>query len=121
MEAAEWSSFVVLSVILLVTLIVVLTRHAVPATTRAFHIALTPFMVMDAFTKGLLAATYRAETDIVLGLRIEWVRIVTNYSEIAWLSILLFYSYWHFVVRGRRQPQPRAGAETTGERRRGEA
>ncbi len=85
--------FVVLAVVYIFVYLAIVARHAIPRAPVAFHFALTAPMFLGIGLLFTIAALVETGAD---------AKTVVNHmtgfvwTEIAWLSVLLFYSYWWY-------------------------
>jgi hypothetical protein len=91
------SGYVVLAVIYLITYFVIVARHAIPLAPHAFHVALTVPMLGGGVLLFLLAALVRTGSGALFGMDTMFYVTAFVWSHAAWMSILLFYSYWWYM------------------------
>jgi hypothetical protein len=89
-------SYVALAVIHLITYLAIVARHAIPRAPRAFHAALTAPMLSGVVLLFVIAAAVAGDLRDVFGLDISYYRLAFLWTEIAWLSVLLYYAFWWF-------------------------
>lgn len=86
-------SYVALAIIYLFTYFAIIARHAIPRAPVAFHFALTAPMFLGVALLFSIAVLVETGADAnILHYMTAFV-----WTEIAWLSILLYYAYWWYM------------------------
>ncbi len=91
------ATYITLAVVLLITYLAIVARHAIPRAPMAFHLALTIPMIGGVVVLFLLAGIVSTTSRALFGVDIEVYRLVFLWTQIAWLSILLYYAYWWYM------------------------
>ncbi len=99
-------TYVTLAVVLLITYLGIVARHAIPRAPQVFHLALTIPMIGGVVLLFLLAGIVQTESRSLFGIDIEFYRLVFDWTLLAWLSILLYYAYWWYM-HGRNEEEGR--------------
>ncbi len=97
MTALFTATYVTLAVLLLITYLAIVARHAIPRAPTVFHLALTVPMIGGVVVLFLLAGIVRTESGSLFGIDVEVYRLIFLWTLIAWLSVLLYYAYWWYM------------------------
>ncbi len=90
------ASFVTLAVIHLITYAAIVARHAIPRAPIGFHLALTGPMLAGVALLFLIAVVVRTGSGALFGVGSMYYITAFVWTEIGWLSVLLYYSYWWY-------------------------
>ncbi len=91
------ATYVTLAVVLLITYLAIVARHAIPRAPKVFHLALTIPMIGGVVVLFLLAGIVSTSSRSLFGIDIEVYRLIFLWTQISWLSILLYYAYWWYM------------------------